>query len=298
MVETDERGPWATEALDLVRAASGGMLFGIPLLYTMEVWWVGTTTRPLRVLTVLAMTFGVALILNRTSGFRPGSDVRWRDAAIDSVEAVAVGVVCVTVILVVLREVTSTTPVPEMLGKIAYEATPFGIGAGLAHTVLRRGRVKDADGGGDGGDGDGGDGEQDEAPTGLQASIADVGATLIGATIVAFNIAPTDEVPMLAAAMDPAWLVALIGVSLMVSYAIVFVAGFSNQEQRRDQPGIIQHPLTETLVAYLLALAAAAVMLWFFRRFQDGLPWDAQVAYIVVLGLPAAVGGAAGRLAV
>jgi putative integral membrane protein (TIGR02587 family) len=245
------------------------------------------------------MTFLLTLVLNRSSGFRTDTDVRWRDAAIDAVEAVAVGLVCVTVLLVMLREVTSETPTPELLGKIAYEATPFAIGAGLAHTVLRRGRTEnddDDDGAGDSGTtGRPGGGH---TPTGLHATAADLGATLIGATIVGFNIAPTDEIPMLASAMDPAWLVLLIAVSLVVSYAIVFVAGFSNQEQRQQQAGVIQHPLTETFVAYLVALASAAVMLWFFRRFSDGLPWDAQLSYIVVLGLPAAVGGAAGRLAV
>ena len=49
----DERGPWATEATDLVRGASGGLLFGIPLIYTMEIWWIGAHTTP-------AQTAGVA----------------------------------------------------------------------------------------------------------------------------------------------------------------------------------------------------------------------------------------------
>ena len=64
---------------EIVRAVSAGMLFGIPLLYTMEVWWVGTTTGPSRMLAVLAVTFAVLVVLNHTAGFRESKDVRIAD---------------------------------------------------------------------------------------------------------------------------------------------------------------------------------------------------------------------------
>ena len=115
---------------------------------------------------------------------------------------------------------------------------------------------------------------------------------------VAFNIAPTDEIPMLFSAMGPAQLLALIAASLVVTYCIVFEAGFSNEEQRRNQPGILQHPVTETVASYLIALAASAVMLWFFQRASFDDPWPVTLGHVIVLGLPASVGGAAGRLAV
>ena len=285
----DDRGPWATEVVDVVRAASGGMLFGIPLLFTMEVWWVGSSTEPIRLFAVLLLTYAILVVLNRTSGFRTTADVRLRDALADSVEALAIALMSVAGLLVVLREITTATPLGEAIGKVVYEAAPFAIGIGLAAHFLRRGRAA-----GDGED----EGERDsDSGQGLDATLADVGATLIGALFVAFNIAPTDEVPMIAAAMSPGWLIALMAVSLAVSYAIVFEAGFSDEKRRREQPGVLQHPVTETAVAYLLSLVAAALMLWFFRRFDSGDPFDVRLGYVLVLGLPAAVGGAAGRLA-
>ncbi|HUS61664.1 MAG TPA: TIGR02587 family membrane protein [Acidimicrobiales bacterium] len=265
------------------------MLFGIPLIYTMEVWWVGSSTAPLRLFAILGLTFSLVVLLNRTSGFRSTSDVRTSDALMDSIEALAVAIVSVTAILVLLREITTTTPLAEALGKIAYEATPFAIGIGLASHFLRRGRAEgdDSDGGSAHGSGHS-----------INPTLADIGATLVGALFIGFNIAPTDEVPMITAAMGPVWIIALIGASLVISYCIVFVAGFSNSEQRQSQAGILQHPVTETVVAYLLSLAAAALMLWFFQRFHSGEPWDVRLSRVIVLGLPAAVGGAAGRLAV
>jgi putative integral membrane protein (TIGR02587 family) len=282
----EQRTPWATEAVDVLRAVAGGMLFGIPLIYTMEVWWVGGTTSPARMLLVLGLTFVPVLILNRTGGFRADSDVSWGDAAKDTIEAIAIGLLSVAAILVLLQEITLQTPVTEGLGKIVYESTPFGIGVALAHHFLTRGRDDD----------DEDTGDDDEG--GLNATLADMGATAIGAVFIAFNIAPTDEVPMITAALAPGWLLGFVAASLAISYAIVFEAGFSNEEQRRSQDGVLQHPLTETVAGYLLALAAAAVMLWFFQRIGEGEPAGVSLNHVVVLGLPAAVGGAAGRLAV
>ena len=36
-------------------------------------------------------------------------------------------------------------------------------------------------------------------------------------------------------------------VSLVISYGIVFEAGFGDQQARREQQGILQHPVTETM---------------------------------------------------
>ncbi|HUP87464.1 MAG TPA: TIGR02587 family membrane protein [Acidimicrobiales bacterium] len=282
---------WSKELDEAVRGLSAGMLFGIPLLYTMEVWWIGSITNPARMLVVLAVTFFVVLLLNRTGGFRSTKDVRLSDAARDSVEAMAIALLSAFGLLLILREIDAATPMREGLGKVIYEATPFAFGVGLARHFLQRGRTEgdgddDSEGGGGGGDDRG------------NATVADVGATLLGAVFVAFNIAPTDEVPTIAAAASPMWLIVLIAASLAISYCIVFEAGFSDQQKRRKQTGIIQDPLTETLSCYLLAVIASGAMLAFFRRFTLDQPPIDIAAQMIVLGLPAAVGGAAGRLAV
>ena len=46
-------------------------MFGIPLLYTMEVWFIGSYVRPSVLLSVLGITFIIVLLLNRIEGFRP-----------------------------------------------------------------------------------------------------------------------------------------------------------------------------------------------------------------------------------
>ncbi|MBD2462778.1 TIGR02587 family membrane protein [Oscillatoria sp. FACHB-1407] len=287
---------WRTEIRDIVRGACGGFLFGIPLLYTMEVWWIGSFIEPPRMLIAIAATFVVVFMLNRTSGFRNTRDTNLQDAAMDSVEAIALGLACAALILTLLREIAPSTPLDEALGKIIYEGVPFTLGVALARQLLR------AD--------DNGNGQETTESRGRQSgssqtsspaindTLSDIGGTLIGSLFIAFNIAPTDEVAMLSSAVSPPWLIAIIVTSLLISYGIVFEANFSDQKKRKQQRGIFQRPLSETVMSYLVSLAAAAVMLWFFDQLSFDDPWSMWLSYTLILGLPATIGGAAGRLAV
>jgi putative integral membrane protein (TIGR02587 family) len=304
-VDTSEQaapGPWRRELTDLVRAASGGLLFGAPLLYTMEVWWTGSHTSPEQVAAVLVLLTVPVFLLNQTEGFRTSRDVRVADAAADTVEAVAVGLVVTAGVLVLLREITVVDPLATDLGKVMYEAIPFCLGIGVARHFLLGSRDADdegdesADGADSADDADAGSGGDAEADAGLSGTLADLGATTIGALFVSLSIAPTDEVPLISSTMTAPWLLLLMACSLAVSYAIVFVAGFSRQDQRNSQVGIFQRPLTETIVCYLIALVTAALLLWIFQRGLE--PWNDLVTRVVVLGFPACIGGAAGRLAI
>lgn len=274
---------WKNELDDLVRGACGGFLFGIPLIYTMEVWWVGSAAPPSLLLLTLLITLIVVFLMNRTEGFRKTRSVQFVAAATDTIEALALGLLGAALMLVLLREVTLETQLSEALGKIIFESVPFSLGVTLANQFLR---------GEPNGD------EPQPPEDNLNETWTDIGATLIGATIIAFNIAPTDEVPMLAAGVEGVWLLATMGVSLLISYSIVFQANFANQSKRQRQPGLFQDPLSETVVSYLISLIAAVLMLCFFHQLGPHDPWITWLRYAIILGLPATIGGAAGRLAI
>jgi putative integral membrane protein (TIGR02587 family) len=289
------KNPWSTEFDDIIRGVAGGFLFGIPMLYTMEVWWIGSELHPSMMLGILATTFVVVFLLNRTEGFRKAQSQQFLDTVMDSVVILAIGVVCVTVVLILLGEIHPATPLNEALGKIILESIPFSVGGALSRSFLSGDRWSCSDT--DNGDCDNqtnGAKKGDEAE--LQATLADIGATSIGAMIIAFNIAPTDEIPMLDASTTPPLLLAIIAVSLVISYGIVFEAGFTTQEKRHQQQGIFQRPLSETVAAYLVSLLAAMFMLVFFNRLTFDDPWPVWLSYTILLGLPASVGGAAGRI--
>lgn len=291
------RQAWKAEVEDLVRGACGGFLFGIPLLYTMEMWWIGSFVSPSMMLSALTVTYVVVFLLNRTEGFRRVQGNSTQQAAIDSVEAIALGLLCAALILVLLQEITVQTPLDEALGKLIYESVPFTLGVALANQVLRGDRNAQSDDASSESSSQSSS-AQNKPSDELHATLSDIGATLIGSIIIAFNIAPTDEVAMLAAAVPAPWLLGIIVISLLVSYGIVFEAGFAKQQQRMQQRGIFQRPSSETVAAYLISLAAAAIMLWFFQQLHFTDPWTMWLRYTLVLGLPSTIGGAAGRLAV
>lgn len=283
-----DASPWRREGLALVRAATGGLLFGIPLLYTIEVWSIGSHTSPAQMLLILALLFVTLLVLNATAGFREARDIAFVEAVEDSVLAIAVGIVATWVVLVLLRQITAETSLVAALGRIVNECIPFCLGVGVARFLVQGDpglaeddrELEDA-------------GDTDEAA--LKGSVGDIGATVLGASFVGLSIAPTDEVAVVAAGLRPAWLVLVVVLSLTISYCVVFVAGFSGQDRRHAQTGVFQHPATETLVTYVVALLVAAVLLWAFQR--DLTPPFDLLTRVVVLGLPAAIGGAVGRLA-
>ena len=103
---------------------------------------------------------------------------------------------------------------------------------------------------------------------------------------------------MLATEVPTLHLPAIILFSLLLTYAIVFVAEFGGRQRRRTTPGIAQRPLSETVLSYAASLVTSALILWLFGQIDPATDWFVAYAQVVLLGLPAAIGGAAGRLAV
>jgi putative integral membrane protein (TIGR02587 family) len=273
---------WGKEIKDLVKGACGGFLFGVPLLYTMEVWWIGSAAKPWTLLAAFIVTFLMVYFLNRVAGFRNQSRRRRLEGLTDTIEAMAIGSVCTFLVLVLLQEITPSTQLSEAVGKVIYESIPFSIGVALANQFLD-------------------DQSEGLTPSDVEknsATLSDVAGTLVGALVIGFNIAPTDEVMMLASQGSEPVFIAMIFASLLISYGVVFVAGFSKQSQRLKQKGLFQHPSSETLVSYLISLLVAAFMLWLFQQVEFSDPWQTWLKQTLVLGLPTTIGAAAGRLAI
>ena len=93
-------------------------------------------------------------------------------------------------------------------------------------------------------------------------------------------------------------LLALIAFSLLLSYGLIFVAEFSGLEARLRSKGLLQSPWGETLLSYALSLLIALGLIYAFHDVALAESPYTTAAALVVLGLPAVVGGAAGRLLV
>jgi putative integral membrane protein (TIGR02587 family) len=284
---------WQEEIKDLVSGASGGFLFGIPLLYTMEVWFIGSHVQPPIILSALITIFTIILLLNKIEGFRSQASKNLSEAIAESIETVAIGIVCTGLMLVILRQIDFQTPLTETLGKIIFESAPFSLGVAFSRSLLSGDPNIDLD-------------QDNKKPWETtdnneiiwRDTLADFIATLMGAVFIAFSIAPTDEVRMLAASSSPLELLILMGASIYMSYNIVFATKFTNYRKRHQQQGLFQTPRSETIISYLISLVAGMIMLWFFQQLSFSDPWFIWLRYSIILGFPASIGGAAGRLAV
>jgi putative integral membrane protein (TIGR02587 family) len=281
---------WLAEFQAILQGAVGGFLFGIPLLYTVEVWTIGEATNPGWLLLVLTVTLVGVGLLTQVEGFRQTLSLHPLEAFLETIEAVAIGVVCAALALVLLCRITLATPLSEALGKVVFETVPFALGVALARSTLQGKRSRD---------------RRTTIPrvrrlnslsrVNLRDALVDFDAALIGAVLIAFSIAPTEEVPLLASSLPPLWLLLILATSLGLSYAIVYASGFTDRAERL-QRGLLFSPITETLVAYLVALLASAVMLVLFQQLNPSDPWSEWLSDVLVLGLPASIGGAAGRI--
>ncbi|ABX06933.1 MAG TPA: TIGR02587 family membrane protein [Herpetosiphon sp.] len=274
---------WRREFDDLLNGIAGAFLFGIPLLYTMEVWDIGSDLTPLHMLLYLGLTYVALVALNRATGFRRNSDETWSRSLTDSIEALALGALVAGFSLIILQRITFDLAYDVILGKIVLETMPCAIGVGMANGLLRR---------------EANDEQEAEQRRFWHATLVDAGGTMLGATVVGLSIAPTDEVGVIAASLPPWWLWLIMAASLLISYVIVFQAEFGDHQQRRRERGLFQSPLSETIASYIISLVFALVTLRVFNQLGAGTSLHQVIDYTIVLGLPATVGGAAGRLAV
>ena len=117
---------------------------------------------------------------------------------------------------------------------------------------------------------------------------------LAGALFVALNMAPTEEMRLIAYQMTP-WhaLIAVIG-SLALLHAMVYRLGFRGQHETGSfRDAFLQF----SLPGYALVLLTATYVQWTFGH-MDGHGLLEGAITTVVIGVPGAVGAGAARLLV
>jgi putative integral membrane protein (TIGR02587 family) len=297
MSRVEGQSTWQTEFDNFLRGVAGAFLFGAPFLYTLEVWWQGNLVSPGHLLMLLAVTYVGLVGIIRAAGFRAGIEQTppWLQTLTDSAEAMAIGLLTAALSLFLLRLITFEMGLAAIIGRIVIEGVPFSLGVGLANYFLLESNDEDNSSAQTKAEADTSSSSQGNL---WQDTFIDIGATALGAIVISFSIAPTDEVPLIAIGLSFPRLLSLIFVSLALSYVIVFEANFRSQAARRGHQGLFQTPLSETIVSYLVSLLTAMGMLWLFQLLGTDDPLSQWVSYVLVLGLPATIGGAAGRLAV
>lgn len=256
---------------DLGRAFGGALLFSLPLMMTMEMWALGFAAQPERrlifVITALPLLFGLA----HYAGFSTRRGVL--NNALDTLVALAVGYVTAAALLLIFN-VLDLSSLDSAVGQISLQAVPAALGA----LAARRQLSSDPD-----------DGEEDQA-----SYPGELFLMLAGAVYFAMNLAPTEEMRLIAYLTTPVGALGVLILSVVLLHVIVFEAGFAGEEDAETPTRAF---LDFTLPGYALCLLASLAMLWVFGG-ADGHGLQALTANVVILAFPAAIGAAAARLLV
>lgn len=145
MASAQESNPWYSELEDILRAVSGAFLFGVPLLYTMEVWWTGNQVNALYMTLSLCVSLFLLIILDYGAGFRKKKEYRWMFSVLDSLIALAVAIVCASLSLMIIGVLHIGLGLENIMGRITMEALPFGIGAGISDYLVEGQRTEGTD---------------------------------------------------------------------------------------------------------------------------------------------------------
>jgi putative integral membrane protein (TIGR02587 family) len=285
--------PWGLrrEGRDLLVAVTGGAIVGMPLLYTMEMWQHGMLLGPAQQLALLIGTLLVNLLFSVVSGFRHEYGIA--SAALESVTALGIALVFSSLVLLLVGEVGLGDNLDEVIGKVLFQTAAVSLGVSVADSHVRGKRR-------DGSEDERGAPRAEPSPGQLERwqrrqDIRDVSATLTGAVLFSISIGPTEEVVVIAGRLAPWQLLALMLASLGLCYVILYASGVKDHPVY--VPSVVQSPPAETIVMYALSLLVSAALLWGFGEPESVGSLNGLAAATVVLGLPTAVGGAAGRLA-
>ena len=260
----------------LARAAGGALIFGLPLLMTMEMWSLGLYMSDLRLALLLAVLMPALVALSHFVGFEPTFELR--EDALDALAALAVGFATAAAILFVFGVIGPGMALAEIVGKTALQAAPASLGALLAQSQLAASAREER--------------EVHTDPKGYGGHLFIMG---VGALFLAFNLAPTEEMVLIAHMMTAWHACALVLVSVAVMHAFVYSVEFAGQAQVPEGSTMLKVFLRFTVAGYGIALLISAYILWTFGR-TAGLD-DAQIVKAtIVLGFPSAVGAAAARL--
>lgn len=266
-------------ALGLARAFGGAIIFGLPLLMTMEMWSLGLSIHPARLLLFVVLNFCVLVVLSRFGGFEPTDSIV--EDLLDALGAYAVGIAASGLILALFNLVNTSMPMGELAGMIAVQSIPTSFGAILARKQL--------------GEGEGEKSEEQKLRSDGHAG--ELFLMLAGALFLAFNVAPTEEVILIGFKMTPWHSLALVAASLLALHALVFAIGLPGQERGPKGYGWMRLFVSYTIPGYAIAVLVSLYILWTFGR-VDGQEVHAIAGSMVVLGFPASIGAAIARLVV
>ena len=244
---------------------------------TMEMWQLGFSMERLPLALFMVVMIPVLIGLEYYTGFKESTTLL--DEVADAAVAYGVGLVASVIVLLLFNLISLDEPLSSTIGKVALQAIPASFGAMLSGSQF---------------------GGQGPAERRHKRDIG-FGGTLflmgVGSLFLAFNVAPTEEMLLIAARMTHWHALALALVSLLLMHAFVYAVSFRGSPGAPEGMSRSTLFLRYTVPGYAIALVVSGYVLWTFGRYE-GSAATPMIMQTVVLGFPASIGAAAARLIV
>lgn len=262
------------------RGIIGGILFSLPLLYTMEVWWTGFIASPLKLLILVFVTYLLLLGYNTFAGMR--KDAGLRSILWDSVEEMFLALVISSLFLFMIQKIGVGMSFREIAGKVILESMMVAIGISVGKAQLGQQQGTGA--------------EDEQKPLEDRSKLAQVMKlsilSICGAVLISSNVAPTEEILILAIVAKGYHLVAMVAVSLLMSMTVLYFSDFKGTGKNEES---VVEMGASLVIVYMSALAASFFFLWIFDRIGN-YSFYIVLSEVIVLAIPASLGASAGRL--
>lgn len=261
-------------AVGLGRACAGALIFSLPMIMTMEMWTLGFTMSPMQMFVFLCASVPLLVGLSFFGGFK--NAVTIGDHVADVFIALLLAAVTVFVCLSLLGVIDGDSSAREAIGKVTIQTVPGAIGAMLARSQLGE---KSA---------------AEEADEGEESYLSALFLMGIGALFLSLNVAPTEEIMLIAHRTSALQRVVIVLVSLTLMHLFVYAANFRGGSSMQDT-GFLAVFCRYTMTGYMIVVTASLVLLWFFGR-AENTAFSELLSMAVVLSFPGSIGAAAARL--
>jgi putative integral membrane protein (TIGR02587 family) len=278
------------EKKDLLRGTAGAMILGIPLIYTMEMWDLGITLSSLQLLSVFVLMFMINILFSYFSGLREShSSEKFGNAMEDAITSMALSLILAAIVLLLLGKINAQTHFwYGSMGEIIIQGSTMSLGVTFTNMKFNQKDNRSL---------------SLTNPTllfqpskrQLHRDLNELAATIAGATVFAFNVAPTEEIVLIASGMSSLQLLILIFAEMLMGYIILFASGILETKVYEKQ-SFFQKPWVEVILAYTVSFIISFCLLMTVGGEAAHASLDITIASTIVLAFPAIIGGSAGRI--
>jgi putative integral membrane protein (TIGR02587 family) len=192
--------------IGVARGFGGALLFAMPILMTMETWWLGFYAGRWRLAIYLVLSIPLVLGLAYFAGLK--QDIELHEVVLDGMTAYAIGILTSVVVLSLMGILSVQMAPREIIGKIAVQTPTAAFGAVLARSQLGSGGREE---------------KQKKQQSGYPGELFLVAA---GAFYLASTVASTEEMILIPFKMTTWHAAALIVFSLLVMHAFLYTMKF------------------------------------------------------------------------